>query len=511
MLSTLLREKRPLQELGRSPAPVLGPVASRDWRAATWALLIVVSGAQLLDGLDVSMAGVAIPSIGRQLHLPASSLQWIVSGYVLGFGGFLLLGGRTSDLLGRRRVFLTALTVFGVASVIGGLVSNEFALVALRFVKGVSAGFTVPAGLSIVTTSFAEGPPRARALGIYTAFGASGYTLGLVAGGLLTGLSWRATLITPGPVALLLVAAGLRVIPSSTRERFTLSSFDFGGAVTGTAGLLLLVYGIVEAPSHGWSSPSTIGALAAAVVLFALFVLLERRHQRPLLRLHLLRSASLVHANLVGGLLLGSYVAFQFILTLYVQNSLGWSPLQMALSFAPSGVMAFFVAPRVGAVAPRFGTERLLVVGLAVAVVGYLLLLRVSPSMPYVEFLLPTIITTGTAFAIVFPSVNIQATARIANTEQGVASGIVNTSMQLGGALMLAVATAVLGTSTLAAQHRQLLPHMGAALTVPAVATGLALAVTVARLVSVSRRSHAAINAQVMSTTTGNTTKAEVK
>ena len=484
-----LSERPRLGDAAGSPARTVVPVVSRDWRAATWALLLVVSGAQLLDGLDVSMAGVALPSIGKQLHLPASSLQWIVSGYVLGFGGFLLLGGRTSDLVGRRRVFLTALAVFGVASVVGGLVSNEFALVAMRFVKGVSAGFTVPAGLSIVTTTFAEGPPRARALGIYTAFGASGFTLGLVAGGLLTQLSWRATLIAPGPVALLLVAAGLRVIPSSTHERFSLRIFDFGGAVTGTAGLLLLVYGIVEAPSHGWSSPSTIGALAAAVILFALFVVLERRHPRPLLRLRLLRSAPLLHANLVGALLLGSYVAFQFILTLYVQNSLGWSPIQMALSFAPSGVMAFLVAPRVGAVVPRFGTERLLVLGLAVAFVGYLLLLRVSPSMPYVEFLFPTIITTGAAFAIVFPSVNIQATAGIANAEQGVASGIVNTSMQLGGALMLAVATAVLGTSSLAAQHRQLLPHMDQALRVPALATGLALAVTVARLVLIRRSS----------------------
>lgn len=481
------------------PAPAAQLVGSHDWRAATWALLIVVSGAQLLDGLDVSMAGVALPSIGRQLHLPASSLQWIVSGYVLGFGGFLLLGGRASDLVGRRRVFLTALSVFGVASVVGGLVSDEFLLVVLRFVKGVSAGFTVPAGLSIVTTSFAEGPARARALGIYTAFGASGFTLGLVAGGLLTGLSWRATLIAPGPVALLLVVAGLRVIPSSTHQRFSVGSFDISGAVTGTGGLLLLVYGIVEAPSHGWSSLSTIGILAASMALFALFVVLERRHSRPLLRLHLLRSASLVHANLVGALLLGSYVAFQFIVTLYVQNSLGWSPIQMALAFAPSGVMAFLVAPRVGAVVPRFGTERLLLAGLAVAFVGYVLLLRVSPSMPYVEFLFPTIITTGIAFAIVFPAVNIQATAGIANAEQGVASGIVNTSMQLGGALMLASAAAVLGTSSVAPQHGQLLPHMDAALTVPAVATGLALAVTAARLVLVRRSSRAALTVQITS------------
>jgi MFS family permease len=492
MPSTILCDA-PSEECGAAPN-ALGIVTSRDWRAATWALLIVVCGAQFLDGLDVSMAGVALPSIGRQLHLPASSLQWIVSGYVLGYGGFLLLGGRTADLLGRRRVFLVAVAIFGVASVASGLVSDEFALIALRFVKGVSAGFTIPAGLSILTTSFAEGPARARALGIYAAFGASGFTLGLVSGGLLTELSWRATFMAPGPIALLLVAVGLRVIPASTHQGFSWSSFDFGGAVTSTAGLLLVVYGVVEAPSHGWASPSTIGALAAAAVLFAAFVVLERRHPRPLLRLGVLRSTSLLHANLGGAVLMGSFVAFQFIVTLYVQNSLGWSPIQMALSFAPASVLAGFLAPRVGAVVHRFGTERLILVGLAVQLLGYLLMLRVSPAMPYVEFLFPTIICVGAAFAIAFPAINVQATAGIANAEQGLASGIVNTSIQMGGALLLAVVTAVLGASSVTTQHRQLLPHMDAALAVVAGAAGFAVAVAAARVVLLRRGSHALIN-----------------
>lgn len=501
MSSTILCETPPDECATPPAAPVSDPVTSRDWRAATWALLIVVCGAQFLDGLDVSMAGVALPSIGRQLHPPASSLQWIVSGYVLGYGGFLLLGGRTSDILGRRRVFLVAVAVFGIASVISGLVNDELALIVLRFAKGVSAGFTIPAGLSILTTSFAEGPARARALGIYAAFGASGFTLGLVSGGLLTELSWRATFMAPGPVALLLlVAVGLRAIPSSTHERVSLRSFDLGGAVTSTADLLLIVYGIVEAPSHGWSSASTIGALAAAAVLFAVFVVLERRHPRPLLRLRLLRSASLLHANLGGAMLMGSFVAFQFIVTLYVQNSLGWSPIQMALSFAPASVLAGFMAPRVGAVVGRFGTERVMLVGLAVQLLGYLLMLRVSPSMPYVEFLLPTIICVGAAFAIAFPAVNVQATAGIANAEQGLASGIVNTSIQMGGALLLAVVTAVLGASNVADEHRQLLPHMHAALGVVAGSAGLSVAVTAARLLLLRRHSHATRTRSVVST-----------
>ena len=183
-------------------------MSDRDWNPAVWALLIVVCGALFLDALDLSMVGVALPSIGASLHLETGSLQWVVSGYVLGYGGFLLLGGRASDIFSRRTVFLVAVAVFGVASVVSALLSSEAALVALRFIKGASAGFTVPAGLSILTTTFAEGPARNRALGVYTLCGASGFSLGLVFGGLLTELGWRATFLVPGPVALVLVAAG---------------------------------------------------------------------------------------------------------------------------------------------------------------------------------------------------------------------------------------------------------------------------------------------------------------
>ena len=241
---------------GSAPPPVtsLVPTVVRDlnWTPAIWLLLVVVCGALFLDGLDLSMIGVALPSIGHSLHLSAGSLQWIVSGYVLGYGSFLLLGGRTSDLLSRRTVFLAAVTVFGVASVISAGLSNEFAIVALRFVKGASAGFTVPAGLSILTTTFAEGPARNRAFGIYTLCGASGFSLGLVFGGLLTEIGWRATFLLPGPIALLLVAVGWRVIPRAGRKTMHLAHFDLLGALSATGSLLLLVYSVVEAPTRGW-------------------------------------------------------------------------------------------------------------------------------------------------------------------------------------------------------------------------------------------------------------------
>src|SRR5579875_3828452 len=210
------------------------PVSGTAWTRATWALLVVLCGALFLDGLDISMVGVALPSIGTALHMSPGSLQWIVSGYVLGYGGLLLLGGRAADLLGRRPVFLTAVAVFGVASLVSALMTNDAALITLRLVKGASAAFTVPAGLSIITTTFAEGPARNRAISIYTVCGASGFSLGLVVGGLLTEVGWRATFLVPGPVAIVLVLVGLRVIPRGVTERVRLSHFDLPGALSST-------------------------------------------------------------------------------------------------------------------------------------------------------------------------------------------------------------------------------------------------------------------------------------
>jgi MFS family permease len=446
--------------------PRSSTVRDLNWSKATWALLVVLCGALFLDGLDLSMVGVALPSIGTDLHLSASSLQWIVSGYVLGYGSFLLLGGRASDLLGRRPVFLSAVAVFGVASVISAFLSNDVALIALRFLKGASAGFTVPAGLSIITTTFIEGPARNRALSIYTVCGASGYSLGLVFGGLLTELGWRATFLVPGPVAIALLIAGFRVIPHTTRERVTLNHFDLAGAFTSTASLLLLVYSVVQAPSKGWGSPVTIIGLGISVALMATFVAVELRHPRPLVRLGILRSGALVHANLSAAAMFGGYVSFQFVVTLYVQNSLGWSPIGMSLAFLPAGLIVVASAPRMGMVLARVNTSVLILGGLLSLLAGYVLFLRVGPGMAYANFLLPTMILLGIGFALCFPSVNAQATSGIADEEQGLASGLVNTSMQVGGAIVLAVVTAVIGGSGATQRPGQLLPGMHAAIAV---------------------------------------------
>jgi MFS family permease len=446
-----------------APPPTTIVRDSQGWTSRTWLLLVVLCGALFLDGLDISMVGVALPSIGADLGMSASSLQWIVSGYVLGYGGLLLLGGRSADLLGRRQVFLTAVAAFGIASVVSATLSSPEAIIALRFVKGVAAAFTVPAGLSIITTTFAEGPARNKALSIYTVVGASGFSLGLVFGGVLTEIGWRATFLLPGPVALLLVVVGARVVPRSVRSVTRLADFDLAGALTSTAALLLLVVGVVEAPSRGWGSPVVFSAFAASLVLAAAFIATELRHPSPLVRLGILRSWHLVHANVAGAIMAGGYFAFQFLVTLYLQDSLGWSPLAMALGFLPAGLLVIASSTRMDRVLERVSTQALIATGMVAFLAAYILFLRVDPSLGYVPLLLPTMLLLGVGFATAFPSINAQATAGVADHEQGLASGLVNTSVQIGGAVVLAVISAILAGAAVTdgpAQPDQLIPGM---------------------------------------------------
>jgi MFS family permease len=491
---TLSETEAPVPAPVLTPTPAASPAASTSatvrnttWSAATWLLLVVLCGALFLDGLDLSMVGVALPSIGSDLHLDAGSLQWIVSGYILGYGSLLLLGGRASDLLGRRRVFLVAVAVFGTASVVSALLSNDLALIALRFVKGASAAFTVPAGLSIITTTFAEGPARNRALSIYTVCGASGFSLGLVIGGLLTEVGWRVTFLVPGPVAIALVLVGWKVIPRVATERVRLHHFDLPGALSSTAALLLLVYAVVDAPNRGWGSPVTLGLLALSLVLMAAFVLIELRHPRPLVRLGILRSSALVHANLSAAAMFGGYSAFQFVVTLYVQNSLGWSPLSMAMAFLPTGVLVVLSSTRMEAVLDRVSTTWLIFFGLLAFIGAYGWFLRTEPSMSYANFMLPTMLLLGVGFALCFPAVNAQATKGVADHEQGLASGLLNTSLQVGGAVVLAVVSAILSSSGSSDVHHKLLPGMTTAIGVVVGISLVALVLTAGYLVRVRR------------------------
>jgi MFS family permease len=419
------------------PAPVA------QWSARQWGTLFVLCAALFLDALDVSMVGVALPSIGSDLHLSTSSLQWVVSGYVLGYGGLLLLGGRAADLLGRRRVFLIALAVFAVASLLAGIVHSGDLLIATRFVKGLSAAFTAPAGLSIITTSFAEGPIRNRALTIYSSCGATGFSMGLVLSGFLTEAGWRWTMLLPAPVAVIALVAGLRLIPRSPREDGPGRGYDLPGAVTGTGSMLLLVFTVVSASQAGWASARTLGSFAGVVVLLAAFVVAERRSAHPLVRLGVLRSSGQVRANLGAATFFGSYVAFQFLVTQYLQNVLGYSAMETALAFLPAGGLVAVLSTRMGPIVDRFGTPRVIAFGFVSLVLGYLLFLRISLHPSYPAVILPSMLLLGAAFATSFPALNIQATNGVADREQGMVSGLLNTSFQVGGAIFLAVVTAV--------------------------------------------------------------------
>ncbi|WP_436771422.1 MFS transporter [Yinghuangia sp. YIM S09857] len=426
-----------------NPIPPATPSAADPrWTPRLWGILAVLCLVLFLDGLDVSMVGVALPSIGHELGLSATSLQWIVNGYVLGYGGLLMLGGRTADLLGRRRVFLVALAVFAAASLLGGIVDSGGMLIATRFVKGLAAAFTAPTALSILTTTFPEGPARNKALSVFSVFGASGYSSGLILGGLLTSVGWRWTFLTPVPLAILALVAGYFLIP---RDRPADSGgHDLVGAVTLSGGMLLAVYTVVSAPERGWGAPLTLGSILLAAILLLTFVIVEKRVAHPLVRFGILRVGTVVRANLSMVALMGSYMSFQFMMSLYLQDGLGWSALRMAMALLPAGLVVAFGSPVMGRLINRFGTPPLLVAAMASLSLGYVWFLATAGTTPnYLVTVLPAMLLLGGGFAFGFSSIMAQATEGIDDSEQGLASGLVQTSGQVGAALVLAVVTAV--------------------------------------------------------------------
>ncbi|GAA4490448.1 MFS transporter [Rhodococcus olei] len=426
------------------------PAPQRGWTGRLWGILAVLCVVMFLDGLDVSMVGVALPSIGTELGLDTTSLQWIINGYVLGYGGLLLLGGRTADLLGRRRVFLVALSVFAAASLVGGLVDSGTLLIVTRFVKGLAAAFTAPTAMSILTTTFREGPSRNRALSIFSVFGASGYSSGLILGGLLTSAGWRWTFLMPAPFAIAALVAAWALIPRD--EPAGQGGHDLVGAVTLVAGMMLTVYTVVSAPSRGWADPLTLGSFVLAAALLAAFFVVENRVAHPLVRLGILRVGTIVRANLSIVALFGSYLSFQFMMTIFLQSVLGWTPLKMALALLPTGLIVAVTSPFVGRPIDRFGTSRIILAALTSLTLGYLWFLFAGGDQPsYVVAILPATILLGIGFALGFTSIMAQATAGVDDAEQGLASGLVQTSSQVGAALVLALTTALVTAGSHAA------------------------------------------------------------
>src|SRR3954470_10083087 len=420
------------------------------WSRQEQLLLAGMGGVVFLDTLDLSLVQVALPSIGSALQLPSGQLQWIVSAFVLGYGGFLLLGGRCADVLGRRRVLLAGLIALAAASALGTVASDPTLLIATRFIKGVSAAFTAPAALSILTTSFAEGQRRNRALGLYAAGAAAGFTFGLVVGGLLTELSWRYTFAAVVPVALVLFIATRRIVRPEAKRSTTRGQLDLGGAVLVTGAMLVFVRAIVIAPEAGWLSAETLISFGLAVGLMAGFVAVERRVERPLVRFGIFRSALLVRANVGSALLFGGATAFNVVNTLYLQDVLGWSPLETGLAFMASSLVTAVVGPRAGALASRVGADLLAVAGGLATLLASLVLLRIGTSED-LSVILAARLLAGLGFALAYPALNIQALTGVSDDEQGLASGLVGSSFQLGGAIVLAVTTATILAQTPAA------------------------------------------------------------
>ncbi|MEJ7634855.1 MFS transporter [Aeromicrobium sp.] len=440
-------------------------------------LLLLLSGALFLEGADIAMLAVALPSIGDEFDLGAGGLQWVMSAYVLGYGGFLLLGGRAADLLGRRRMFLISLAVFVVFSGIGGLATESWMLIVARFVTGIAAAFMTPAGLSIITTGFAEGAARQKALLIYGAAGAAGFSLGLVMGGLLTLADWRWVFFAPVIMSALFFAAAIRLVPAdppSSRRR--VRELDLSGAVSLAAGLLLLVY-TLERAAHA-SAWATLTSAAASALALALFVAIERRTEEPLVRLGILRTAAVLRVDTVALLFSGAFFSFQFVIVLYLQELRGWSTLETSLTLlimAIDGVLAPTLTPRL---VTRFGHAPVLTAGLVAQALSFVLFLPMTADWTYFA-MLPSLVAMGFAFTLAYGTLAIAATDGVEDSEHGLAGGLLYTAFQVGAALGLAVVSAVLvaaadGGALTLADYR-------VALLVPLIAAVVAVAVSLVR------------------------------
>ncbi|MBD5787422.1 MFS transporter [Cellulosimicrobium terreum] len=406
-----------------------------------WGLLLVLCGAIFLEGSDIAMLSVALPSIRADLGLATGELGGVVTAYVVGYGGFMLLGGRAADLYGRRRMFVLWLLVFLLFSGLGGLATEGWMLLVSRFVTGVAAGFLTPAGMSLITTSFAEGARRNRALVVYGAAGAAGFSLGLVVGGLLAAIHWRWVFFAPVILAVVLLVLAVVTIRRDSSER-RLGTLDVLGAVLATGAMVLLAVGIVRLEHLGTGAGWTVAALVGGAVLLVAFVRRQGRVSHPLLPLRLFRSTELVRANLAAVLFAGGFYGFQVLLTLYLQELRGWTPLETGLAMllmAVDVVLAPALTPRL---VDRFGVPRVIVAGLVAGALAAAWFLGSGLDWTY-AVMVPSMLLVGVAFALVYGPLAIGATTGVGDDEQGLAGGVLNTSFQLGAAIGISAATAV--------------------------------------------------------------------
>jgi len=404
-----------------------------------WVILVLICFAQFMVVLDATVVNVALPSIQNDLGLSEANLQWIVNAYTLVFGGFLLLGGRAGDLLGRKRLFLGGLVVFTLASLLDGLAVSSGMLIGSRALQGLGAAFISPAALAIISTTFEEGADRAKALGVWAAIAIGGSAVGLVLGGGLTqALSWPWIFFINVPVGVAVFVLSLRLVPES-KDETAHRSFDVAGAVSVTGGLMALVYAIVQAQRDGWGSAQTIGTFALAAVLLVGFVFIELRATAPLVRLSIFRIRSLTTANVVMFLVASGLFAMFFFNSLYIQRVLGFGPLKAGLAFLPFTAGIMLSAGFASNFAPRLGVRPIAVGGMIVTAIGMLLLTRLPVGGSYAADVLPALVVTSLGLGCVFVPLTLVATTGLENEDQGLASGLFNTSQQVGGALGLAI------------------------------------------------------------------------
>jgi len=422
--------------------------AASDYRDRRWTALILLCVAQFIVVLDASIVNVALPSIGKGLHFSEQDLPWVVNAYIIAFGGFLLLGGRAADLLGRRRVFMGGLLMVAIASLAAGFASTQAELIVARAAQGLGAAFTSPAALSIVTNLFEDGAERNKALGAWGAVAGSAGAVGVLLGGILTeGLGWEWVLWVNVPVSLIALAFTPGLIPESRSESAT-RHFDAAGAVTITAGLSLLAYALLDASSAGWGSTKIVSLLVISAALFAAFVLIELRSKAPLVPFRIFRTRTVMGANVVGLLLGASLFSMFFFVTLYMQQVLHYGPIHAGLSYLPLSVAIVVSAGLGGQLVTRFGFKPILATGMASVSVGLLWFSGISVGGSFVGDILGPSLLAAIGLGLGFVTSTIAAVAGVEAREQGLASGLINTSQQFGGAIGLAVLSAIATSRT---------------------------------------------------------------
>ncbi|HET7129956.1 MAG TPA: MFS transporter [Gaiellaceae bacterium] len=413
-----------------------------------WVVLVLICFAQFMVILDATIVNVALPSIQRDLDLSEGNLQWIVNAYTLVFGGFLLLGGRAGDLLGRKRLFLIGLVIFTGASLLDGLAGSEGMLIGARSLQGLGAALISPAALSIIATTFKEGAERAKALAVWAAIAIGGSAVGLVLGGVLTQyFSWPWIFYVNVPVGIVTFLLSFRLIPESRDERAE-RNYDIAGAVAVTGGLMALVYAIVDAQQAGWGSAKTLGFFALAAALLVAFVAVELRTKAPLVRLSIFRIRSLLTANIAMFLAMSGMFAMFFFNTLYIQRVLGYGPLKAGVAFLPFSAGIMVSAGIASQFAPRLGVRPVAAAGFILSTAGLILLTQLPVHGSYLTNVLPSILLSSLGMGAVFMPLTLIATTGLEDSDQGLASGLFNTSQQIGGALGLAVLSTLATSKT---------------------------------------------------------------